>query len=519
MRGAEAQGGGNLAGQPIVKVSGAPAASAPLLLTTEVQAVRFDTPAPSGQEPAEPAPAPPHKDPRTTRLLSGLRLKVTLTLFITVLLVALSLLIFALVKRIFNELTPSMRAELEWKTARGAKELAQAVDFALVVGDAALIKEACGPYLRGPDVVAIVATDPEGTLLAEHGKAPLPVARLFEPPAGGIREGEGYLLSWAESKIEGRVVGRLALVISTAKLVAGENLRNDILAAAGFGCVAALLLSLFFVNFYLGPVISLTHKALRTARELEIAKRIQTSILPQNLSVEGLTIAAAMVPAEEVGGDYYDVVPTQGGAWIGVGDVAGHGLRAGLIMLMVQSVVAALTRQRGRSSPREALEILNRVLFDNIRERLRSDEHVTFTLMRYEADGTLTYAGAHEDILIWRARDGKCEILPTPGTWMGAIANVSRSIKDSTAKLEAGDLMVLYTDGLIEAQNPQGQQFGLDRTIEMVEALGKEEPQKVVQAIVEAAMSWGPVQEDDITLLALRYDGHGVRMSSGDRQA
>lgn len=476
-----------------------------LLLTTETQAVRFDTPLPKGPPP--PPAAAPHKDVKTMRLLSGLRLKVTLTLFITLLLVALSLLIFGLVKRIFDELTPSMRAELEWKTTRGAKELAQAVDFAVVVGDAALIKEACGPYINGPDVVALVVTDPDGHVLAEHGKLPAPPAQLFKGPPGSIRRGDGHFVSWAESQIEGRTVGRLALVISTAKLVAGENLRNNILAAAGVGSVAALLLSLFFVNFYLGPVISLTHRALRTARELEIAKRIQTSILPQNLCVDGLNISAAMVPAEEVGGDYYDVIPNSGGAWIGVGDVAGHGLRAGLIMLMVQSVVAALTRQRARTSPREALEILNRVLFDNIRERLGSDEHVTFTLLHYETDGTLTFAGAHEDILICRASDGKCEIVPTPGTWMGAVANVSRAIKDSTVKLERGDLMVLYTDGLIEAQNSQGQQFGLERVIEMVEALRKEGPSTVVQKVVEAALRWAPVQEDDVTMMVVRYDG------------
>lgn len=498
-----------VAGKPIIKVETGVVSRKSPLFTTEMPAVRFDLPAPVEPEPpAAPAPTPaPFRDVKATRLLSGLRLKVTLTLFITVLLLALSGLIFFLVSRIFAELTPSMRVELEWKTQRGAKELAHAVDFALVVGDEALIMEACKPYLKGPDVVAIVAADPEGQVLAQHGKAPETPEGLFRGAPGGIRQGPGYLVSWAPSQIEGRTVGRLALVISTAKLVAGESLRNNILGAAGLGCVAALLVSLFFVNFYLGPVISLTHRALRTARELEIAKRIQTSILPQRLSVEGLQIAAAMVPAEEVGGDYYDVVPTQGGAWIGVGDVAGHGLKAGLIMLMVQSVVAALTRQRARTSPREALEVLNRVLFDNIRERLASDEHVTFTLMRYEADGTLVYAGAHEEILICRARDGKCEILPTPGTWMGAVANVSRAIKDSEAKLHPGDLMVLYTDGLIEAKNAQGEPFGLDRVMEMVEANRREAPEVVVQKVVQAVMTWAPVQDDDVTLLALRYQG------------
>jgi sigma-B regulation protein RsbU (phosphoserine phosphatase) len=176
-------------------------------------------------------------------------------------------------------------------------------------------------------------------------------------------------------------------------------------------------------------------------------------------------------------------------------------------MLMVQSVVAALTRQRARMSPREVLEILNRVLFDNIRERLRSDEHVTFTLMRYESDGNITFAGAHEEILIYRASTKKVEIVATPGTWMGAVANVSRSITDSTMKLERGDLMVLYTDGLIEAKNAEGKEYGLDKVIEFVEANGDEAPELVVQKIVQSCIAWAPVQDDDITLLALRYQG------------
>ena len=480
----------------------------PSFLTTDMPAVRFGSSVSPVQGGPAPKDSPGHiKDAKTTRLLSGLRLKVTLTLFIAVLLVALSGLIFLLVSRIFAELTPSMRAELQWKTRRGAKELAQSVDFAIVVADDALIKSACKPYIQDTDVVAIAVTDAAGALLALHGKAPEPFPRLFQGNAGDIRQESGYLISWAESQIEGRVVGKLALVISTAKLVAGENLRNNILGAAGFGCVAALLLSLFFVNFYLGPIISLTHRALRTARELEIAKRIQTSILPQRLSVDGMQISAAMVPADDVGGDYYDVIPMQGGAWIGVGDVAGHGLKAGLIMLMVQSVVAALTRQRARMSPREVLEILNRVLFDNIRERLGSDEHVTFTLMRYESDGNIIFAGAHEEILIYRARDKKCEIIPTPGTWMGAVANVSRAIVDSNMKLERGDLMVLYTDGLIEAKNAEGKEYGLDRVIEFVEANGAEAPEMVVQKIVQSCIAWAPVQDDDITLMVLRYQG------------
>ena len=83
----------------------------------------------------------------------------------------------------------------------------------------------------------------------------------------------------------------------------------------------------------------------RLEKEMEIAARIQTSILPRDVSVAGLEIAAAMQPATEVGGDYYDVVPVDDGCWLGIGDVAGHGLGTGLVMLMMQSGIGALARK------------------------------------------------------------------------------------------------------------------------------------------------------------------------------
>ena len=85
-----------------------------------------------------------------------------------------------------------------------------------------------------------------------------------------------------------------------------------------------------------------------------------------------------MRPAEEVGGDYYDVVPCDGGgAWLGIGDVSGHGLNAGLVMLMVQSAAQALIRAVPDIEPADLFRKLNQVLHDNVRMRLERDDHVT----------------------------------------------------------------------------------------------------------------------------------------------
>src|SRR5688500_5706261 len=119
-----------------------------------------------------------------------------------------------------------------------------------------------------------------------------------------------------------------------------------------------------------------------------------------------------MIPATEVGGDCYDVVPFEGGAWLSIGDVAGHGLGAGVVMMMLQSSVAAVLRNNTEISPSSALSIVNAVIFDNVKQRLGQDEHATLMLLRYEHSGRIVFAGAHEEPLVYRARSGRCEVLP-----------------------------------------------------------------------------------------------------------
>src|SRR5690606_38997456 len=157
----------------------------------------------------------------------------------------------------------------------------------------------------------------------------------------------------------------------------------------------------------------------RMRQELDIAARIQTAIQPKHPRVPGLELATVMVPATEVGGDYFDVLPCPGGCWIGIGDVAGHGLSAGLVMLMIQSIVAATVHVRPELGPGAAWQVLNGVLSANIRERLGEEEYATLSLLRYDGAGGFTVAGAHEDLLVYRPSTGRCERIATPGVWVG----------------------------------------------------------------------------------------------------
>ena len=258
----------------------------------------------------------------------------------------------------------------------------------------------------------------------------------------------------------------------------------------------------------------LIQQATREAKqqeELAIAQRVQTSILPKNFDVEGLEISAAMVPATEVGGDYYDVQLAQGGgAWLAIGDVSGHGLDAGLVMLMLQSSLAALVRAAPGASPREVLIRVNDLLFENIRSRLKHDDHVTLSLFRYWPDGRLTFAGAHEEVLIRRKATGQVESVATPGTWVGGMRDIAPVTVDSALQLQPGDVVLLYTDGLTEATNADGEMLDIDRVRALLEKVGDESCQAIRDRFLAEARAWMTTQADDLSLLVLRYLGAGA---------
>jgi serine phosphatase RsbU (regulator of sigma subunit) len=243
----------------------------------------------------------------------------------------------------------------------------------------------------------------------------------------------------------------------------------------------------------------------RMEEELAIATHIQTSVLPRNVAAEGLQIAAVMVPATEVGGDYYDVLPTEAGCWLGIGDVAGHGLPSGVVMLMLQSAVSGLVRTHPHSAPRDILCAANAVLFDNIRERMKQDEHMTLTLLRYEKGGRLTFAGAHEDILVHRTSENRSEWIETPGTWIGATRDIEAATTDTVCELRAGDLLVLYTDGITEARNHKGEQYGPERLAQAVASAAKEHVDVIRDRVLAEVRAFMAKQQDDLTLLVARY--------------
>jgi signal transduction histidine kinase/DNA-binding NarL/FixJ family response regulator/HPt (histidine-containing phosphotransfer) domain-containing protein len=269
-------------------------------------------------------------DRERQRLLSSSRLRLAFTLFVVALLLSLSGLIFVLVSSIFDTLTPSIRADLEWKARRGASELVHATELGIVVADEREIKGSLVGYDRDNDIKAIVVTDMTGKVLATHGVPPEPPAQLFTGNARSLRKTEGYFVSWAEAAIEGGPVGRVAVVVSTARLKAGDELKRKILLSAGAGGAAAFLFALLFVSFYISPIIRVTENAFTrlektTAKALEAA-RLKSEFLanmsheirtPMN-GVLGMIELLSRTPLEEKQQRYLSTLQTSAGGLMSV---------------------------------------------------------------------------------------------------------------------------------------------------------------------------------------------------------
>jgi sigma-B regulation protein RsbU (phosphoserine phosphatase) len=245
----------------------------------------------------------------------------------------------------------------------------------------------------------------------------------------------------------------------------------------------------------------------RHKQEMALARAIQTSVLPRQFDMKGFDIGAIMLPAEEVGGDFYEFRPTpDGGAWIGIGDVTGHGVTSGLIMMMAQSMFTMLCEQNGHHSPARFVTLLNRAMFYNLKSRLDQDKFMTMVVARVHGDGRMVYAGAHTDVLIYRARTKSVERIPTDGIWLGIAEDIELATIEKSVTLERGDVALFHTDGVTEARNREGECFDLDRLTNELQQHHREPAASLVSRIAQTAWNWAGTPNDDVSLLAVKRD-------------
>ena len=240
--------------------------------------------------------------------------------------------------------------------------------------------------------------------------------------------------------------------------------------------------------------------------ELRVASRIQLSLLPKrDPVVPGLEIAGRMKTAKEVGGDYYDYIPCRapGDFFVAIGDVSGKGVPAGLIMVMARSILRSLASGRDVDPKLVAVEA-NRLLKQDLKPGL----FMSLLLARCDGRrGALKLAGCgHERPIVYRSRTREVEKIDLGGLVLGVVADNSKQVADAEVRLEPGDHLLLYTDGVTESMDPEKRIYGYDRLAGILAAHGHRSPGDLLDAIEQdlARHARGAEQHDDVTLIALR---------------
>jgi len=244
----------------------------------------------------------------------------------------------------------------------------------------------------------------------------------------------------------------------------------------------------------------------RIEQELRIASQIQRKLLPREVpNVPGIQLHGWMHPAKSVGGDYYDYVPTPDGKslFVGIGDVSGKGVPAGLVMASLRSALRSLV-QRGVRSTREIVELLNSLLVADLDQEM----FCSFLLIRYDLeDQTFHYTGAgHETMLIWRAAKRAIEIRKTGGMVLGFVEGPRNVYEEKVLDLGPGDGVVLYTDGVTDVRDADGNMLHLEGLVELANENASRAPSKALHGILDEVLQFKgrELQRDDITLLVLK---------------
>lgn len=239
-------------------------------------------------------------------------------------------------------------------------------------------------------------------------------------------------------------------------------------------------------------------------KEMEMAKEVQMSILPRFSEDSAYLLAAHMSPAAQVGGDYYDYYQMNGTRWIAIGDVTGHGLNSGLMMLMAQTGFSTYLNSTDAPDTIGLFSALNKTLHMNMMERTKQELYMTFTALKADNAGNFEHVGKHEDILVWRKATGKVEVVKSDGFWMGLVPDVSPMLNKATFALNSGDFITLYTDGVIECRSAAGEQFDTARLIQVIEANANAGIEVVKSAIVDKCFEWMHEQDDDLTVFIMQ---------------
>lgn len=243
--------------------------------------------------------------------------------------------------------------------------------------------------------------------------------------------------------------------------------------------------------------------------EVEIASELQRHILQKDtMIIPSLEIAMGAKAATEVWGDSYDLIQGKDhNYYIYLGDVTGHGVASGFVMMIVNSLIAGLSLYNDSSA--EILASTNAIL----KPRIRKNMMMSAVMIRWnEKMRKLYYTGAgHEYILVYRKATDDIIKIKTGGVALGMVKDISKILTEKEIPFSVGDVIILYTDGISEARlrsEKNGMLFSVDRIIEAIEKVQIKTAENIFNSItidLSAFMGYKHTQYDDISLIVARY--------------
>ena len=310
------------------------------------------------------------------------------------------------------------------------------------------------------------------TIIFEPGKSELIENLLIVPVIGS--EKWGYV-GFVEKSVKG--------IFTAADKKIAETVARQIAAAVDR------------INF-----VSKEIERQKFLQQLEIARKIQESLFPKVMpEIEGIDISAVSYPAIHVGGDYYDVLKIKDKIYAVVADVSGKGIPAALLMTTVRSTLRTLLESTENLS--KLVSKLNKRLSEDFEE----DRFVTMAFFSLDKNGELHVVNAGHDP-VYVVRNGWIETIESSGVPLGIMPDWDYSEK--VLKLDPGTFVVAYTDGVVEARNVKGEEYGFERLEQVLkdfEGNAKDLTIKIKNSVFD--FSSGTDQHDDTTIMVIKYEG------------
>jgi sigma-B regulation protein RsbU (phosphoserine phosphatase) len=238
--------------------------------------------------------------------------------------------------------------------------------------------------------------------------------------------------------------------------------------------------------------------------ELELARNIQQGIIPENIPPwNGFNFATRYEPMGSVSGDYYDIFYFSKHIYILIADVSGHGVPAALITMTAKQAFSQVIKED--SSPSGIFKEVNKI----ITERVKTSDYLSAFLIKIDEKNKFSFANAaHPNPIHFVKSTGEYNLLDTDGMFIGAIEEASDSYEESNSRLHSGDRIYLYTDGLLEHKNIEGEEYGLKRLIEKLKNtydLKIQDQIKEVFSELKSFIGSAPIK-DDISMLVFELD-------------